>query len=273
MATAVAVTAAGAAAGVAYYFTAHGSKCAKTEKGVQTSVIASTEQFVAQHTRYEVAVTQLQAEFILAGFTAPESFIHLAPITASDKGWRNCMDPIWTVDAFPMQTARAIPVYDLADKKNFERYLRSIYCTDVRNGRFFEIASMPLPFEVDSGEPADCLKTPNLVKLMQSSQENQSNLEYYYNFNSWLDQFQEKVKSCAQIKTSWPTQLDVAVASYPNEMIKARVMLWQTIGALKGSGVKEVDDHALLLGSGQALDFISANNYKQLLLYAPDHED
>ena len=49
--------------------------------------------------------------------------------------------------------------------------------------------------------------------------------------------------------------------------------MWLTIGALKGTGKKEIEDHALILGKGQALDFISANNFNQLLQYAPSHED
>jgi hypothetical protein len=167
IAAAVAVSAIAATGVIVYIYSGTNSKCSKTEAYLIKSVNETTTSVQKIQASVNELIAGIQATFVSAGFTAPESFIHLEDdIDKTDQAWHNCMDSLWTMDAFPIYTARAPPVYNLKDANTWERYLRSKYCEDVRNSEFFEMVfDAPPPFENDPSEPKECMTTKNVINL------------------------------------------------------------------------------------------------------------
>lgn len=92
-------------------------------------------------------ISQIQQEFLFAGFQAPDSFASLPPLNMKDRAWRNCMDDQW------FTTVEALNPVDLHEKPTWERFLRFSYCKEIRDRKYFEyVFDVPVFRSVD-GEP------------------------------------------------------------------------------------------------------------------------
>lgn len=92
-------------------------------------------------------ISQINEEFIFAGFEATEDFLVMPLIKMGDQAWWDCNDSQWTV---VLETPYEV---DLKDQSDWERYLRFNYCKDIRDGKFFEYVFDQPQFTPVDGEP------------------------------------------------------------------------------------------------------------------------
>lgn len=233
---AVAVSVIGGTSGVIYLTKSSTSKCANTIDTLQERLETSTSAIEDAQLLNDDLISQIKEEFNFAEFTAPLEFNKLKPLSIASQAWHNCNDKAWSTrnlqpESRPLLIAKApVLVYNLSSQADFERYLRSSYCSDVRKGVWFEWAYDMPNFQSDPGEPSQCIQTKNAKAILNGIFDNAANDEYYGNYNDWLAEFRTFVTRCRKHKDSLPRMIEQTNEAYQTELVASYKLIWQLLG-------------------------------------------